>query len=1021
MKSLQFDDNAFLASPESKHFIMLGTKKLENKDYVDQEILKKINKQSLVTNNELWGTLGLANDSKIEWSGNLEISELGNNDFQGTVKEEVELIKSCYPQLDVDNGSDIIERFINFDDVLFNLPDNFTLSELPKLRLDLMLNQDQGAVVFYQYQKENTDETIIEYIQPEATDNNNVNERDRLKYFFDIVHRDEIIPVDDMPGLYELKESEEKLNHFIIKCIVFKRSSETFSLKKSSDAIEMAMDKIKGLVKEPKLLCFDVEANDFVAASKGMVNVDAKTLLLIHGTFSNTEGSYDKLYGKNGSWLKSLMNPANDNAYQQILAFDHPTVFDDAEGNINSLFEILNQLDIAQFNSEVDLIGTSQGGLIAQYLANYNQVRIPINKVTLVASANGVGYLSAGQAISKFLTALRYIFKLTGQAAQASITSLAQHSVDVVLNLPGLALMTPGNPKLESIMYDTPRLETTRYLPIADFFNADQVSDDQWKVFRFFKRLGAKAIDHIVQPILGEENDWVVGTRNQYMIPGNYCAIENYNPARFRDNMIPSIHGACINLPDTQALIKTFFLDKKIEPSPVSIYQDHYDGHCHIFGNEILTKRILILLLEDILSYIADGRDVKKMKKEDKAKEKQKGNELLKNLLKYIAFNHDSYQMLRDLEKEYDDLNANVYRYNPLMFDLEMSFRNKYSKPESKVSMSPVNDNVEKYMDMFLQKLKDSGVKRKLWKSLERGLKLMSSVMTIDSDKVPNFDQQIKELCNLKIQYTDNMYPFLAVDPRRPNMSEYITKFVGADKPFRGIKLYAPNGYSPTDPHLFDDATAFVDGQSLYSWCIQNNVPIMAHCSNAGFATFADELEVMGDVYYPMQDPPFEHFDKPTKIHFKYNLLHGGFGKAVRERAVRLNHPQLWNKVLAKYPTLTLCLAHFGGEGADWRAEIAQLMMTYPNCYTDLSCITSPERLKTICNEYFSSNNKISDKIMYGSDFFLNMLGNISFETYYNQFKDAFSEEQLYHMSCVVTERYLSVSHVKEPAQLSTH
>jgi hypothetical protein len=236
-------------------------------------------------------------------------------------------------------------------------------------------------------------------------------------------------------------------------------------------------------------------------------------------------------------------------------------------------------------------------------------------------------------------------------------------------------------------------------------------------------------------------------------------------------------------------------------------------------------------------------------------------------------------------------------------------------------------------------------------------------------------------------------------------MAGLIKENVGKGRIFHGLKLYAPNGYSPTDLRLFDDGEGFIDGKSLYSFCITEKIPILAHCSCAGFATFADKLEVCGDIY---RDGKIFHYDKPAEILFHSNIL-DGYGKSVRERAGVLNHPVLWRLVMERYPGLKICLAHFGGDSGEWRESIAGLMNDFDSVYTDLSCIADYRILKAIKEEYFDRKNPITARIMYGSDFYLNMLKAEDFRDYYDNFRALFSPADLERMNLAIPEKFLGL------------
>jgi len=202
-------------------------------------------------------------------------------------------------------------------------------------------------------------------------------------------------------------------------------------------------------------------------------------------------------------------------------------------------------------------------------------------------------------------------------------------------------------------------------------------------------------------------------------------------------------------------------------------------------------------------------------------------------------------------------------------------------------------------------------------------------------------------------------------------------------------------GYSPTDPFLYGKNEG---DDCLYKYCMDNQIPIVAHCSAGGFCTFVKRLDVIGAV---MPDMEFDSqpliYSQVTEIKFKTNILN--FGKAVEERAYRLNHPKLWEIVLKRFPNLKIDLAHFGGDpdkyGTERREYIYKLMtqklesgqLSYPYLYTDLSCITEKELIKDIHDNKF---NQIRERLMYGSDYFLNLIWGEDFKTYYQNFTQVF-------------------------------
>ncbi len=1025
MRKIELNKEAFLASLNEKKFVLLGSKKITKANYVKEKVLPKIKKLDTSSVEGFWGTLGFVNDEKINWTGHLEISKDGNKDFEHNVKEEVELIKECYPQLK-ENPTGIHELFISFENMNFSFPEVFALEDIPKLRLELMLEPDEGAVCFY-----DTPFDTIEYIQPQATTNNNINQRDRLTYHIDVIPQNEIEAIKGMPGFYKLSTTKIH-NPFIVKFLRFKRilpNIESIDEPNSKELILSIEKELNTVIrnrewhKEHEVLIFDEQKNDFVLAQTGKIKSNKKTLFLMHGTFSSTKGSFNKLYGGSNNWLKNQLSNNSDNGYEQIIAFDHPTVFYGAKENIEKLHKHLEKLNVQTFEQPVDFIGISQGGLLIQQLANINSDKIKVGKAVLMASANGVGYFTAGKYVAKFLTALRYIFKYTGLKTQSYIAALAQISAEFLLNQPGFKVMTPGSKELYDVINNTPVNKNTRYLPIIEDYDKSI-----WKhgFFHPFKVILAGGVDIIAKSMLGEYNDWVVGTKNQYIIPAKYCAIPNYNPAQYKDNMIRAIHTTSFKYAIVKDTMNNFLIHNIVENKSKINYPTYIDAHCHIFGREIITGRVIALLIEDIRTYHRNRIDIAN-KTHNKSSIK-KFIQVITNIIKYFALNKDSYKVLDDLEKQYDKLNSKVYRYTPLMFDLEMTFRNNYDTPNSDDNLNTVENNFKEhilgYLDdattlvdkfeilnekIFNGSLVENEEYIKEIKQLLKVLKLMGVLKPklIENTKT-GYQKQFNELKVLKTRYGENIFPFLAVDPRRENMANIILENVGEGKAFHGIKLYAPNGYSPTDPNLCDDSQGFINGKSLYSYCIENNIPIMAHCSNAGFANFVSNLEVWGDIHTGDENSNDTEYINKTSINFDYNLLNGGMKAAVKERANILNHPAIWRKALEKHNNLKICLAHFGGASIVWRNKIADLIKDFPNVYTDLSCMQKVDKLENI-RDTLLIKPKIANRLMYGSDFYFNMLDDITFEKYYKNFKSTFDTNQLNKMSVDIPEEFLGI------------
>ncbi|MHC4396273.1 MAG: amidohydrolase family protein [Planctomycetota bacterium] len=217
----------------------------------------------------------------------------------------------------------------------------------------------------------------------------------------------------------------------------------------------------------------------------------------------------------------------------------------------------------------------------------------------------------------------------------------------------------------------------------------------------------------------------------------------------------------------------------------------------------------------------------------------------------------------------------------------------------------------------------------------------------MEAGEVPkSWREQHEELAKLAKDNSDAVIPFIAVDPNRSNILHEIKQI--EDKfeiRFRGIKLYPPLGYFPTDPGL----------KPIYEFAKERSLPIIAHCAKGGVRN--------------------RKLDKTTCTNFA--------------------HPRNYAKILKEYPEVKICLAHFGGDiewdrllkvGANfthpslkdnWVKKIIEMIVSgkYPNLYTDISytIFNFAEYipiLKVILTDR-KDGDKISEHVLLGSDYYM--------------------------------------------------
>lgn len=255
------------------------------------------------------------------------------------------------------------------------------------------------------------------------------------------------------------------------------------------------------------------------------VATEGKILLLVHGTFSKSE-SYlenfaaldqpdrDRLY----RWMKS---------YDQVLAFDHPTLALSPALNARRLHEELGDLA----NAHVDVVCHSRGGLVTRWwLEGFDRapadrrravfVGCPLHGTGLAAPANARGSLSLLLNVSDVVVGAPLkmagsVLPLAAVVAQlyrifSSVASIAVESpaLDAAFALvPGVAAMsrTSNNLGLEEMRRVVDVRE--RYFFVQSNF---EPADPGWKFWKRFRR--AQLLNSAADVVFDGHNDMVVDT-----------------------------------------------------------------------------------------------------------------------------------------------------------------------------------------------------------------------------------------------------------------------------------------------------------------------------------------------------------------------------------------------------------------------------------------------------------------------------------------------------------------------------
>jgi|GEM_PF-1921736 len=431
-----------------------------------------------------WGTLGRADDLPVDWEGELYCSDEGNPQSTGEVARLVEGLRQWQPDNPAAKSERILERFIALDEVQFGHTEGSR-----NLRLTLMVGPNEGAIVFYHHGEpgSTSQEGDIEFILP-AEGNSPDPKPGRKTFhfevpFFSAEHND-------------LDEDELLQGRFVVKALVFLHAGQT------------PMEALRRFDANYRFVRYDAAAG-FVPVEPAQVDLAKKTLLLVHGTFASTHGSFSGLHthvkigGK--TWLQHLLEGG---FYEQIIGFDHSTVLDDADTNVRVFKDLLKTAHLDwRFAQPVDIITTSRGGIVGKTLCNDAELnsdggRMRIEKIALVSCANGAALLEPHTGVQ----GIRLLLSVCSLIPYLNVVlSVVQVAFTVYLKMPGTLAQTHDSPRLRNTLAGAPAYARTRYYPVCG----------NWEP----QSGGWKFLDRIIDFLLEDANDGVNYTKRMPIIP----------------------------------------------------------------------------------------------------------------------------------------------------------------------------------------------------------------------------------------------------------------------------------------------------------------------------------------------------------------------------------------------------------------------------------------------------------------------------------------------------------------------
>ncbi len=270
-----------------------------------------------------------------------------------------------------------------------------------------------------------------------------------------------------------------------------------------------------------------------------------RVLLLVHGTFSNTRGSFGQLTTHDEG--KTFLETAYD-YYDAVLGFDHKTLADSVETNVEQIKAVLGALPAG---TVIDTIAYSRGGLVYRVLAEEALPDLGWRKAVFVGCTNAGTHLASPEnwraladiytnvimAGAKFTATLmgggvlNSLIELGIKSLGEFVTILPRRAV-VEGHVPGLASMDPDGATVRRLNAATTTRPARAYYAISSDFEPgldfgqgigpalsrallDKVTDDLWQ-----NRANDLVVDTASMNNVGGRQAWM-GQVNAYPRSGD--------------------------------------------------------------------------------------------------------------------------------------------------------------------------------------------------------------------------------------------------------------------------------------------------------------------------------------------------------------------------------------------------------------------------------------------------------------------------------------------------------------------
>ncbi len=252
-----------------------------------------------------------------------------------------------------------------------------------------------------------------------------------------------------------------------------------------------------------------------------------------------------------------------------------------------------------------------------------------------------------------------------------------------------------------------------------------------------------------------------------------------------------------------------------------------------------------------------------------------------------------------------------------------------------------------------------------------------------------------------------NSSQWKSYSPIKKKHSTCVSEYLYPNGPFIGIKVYPPLGY-PADLSSSDQAERFDypagrfdNYRELFRHCIEHNLPVTAHASPLGMSIADGHNYFIRDAG---QKGAVAHLTSFPKV-----LLNESETDR-KDAALYVDeiatHPMHWKRLMmGEFHGLKLCLAHFSGmdawtknendERKDWREAVIDMIHTFPNVFTDISCYTVGKANRGLAKalaDKITDNEKLRWRILMGSDWYMAEMGKTGAGGYYKRMFELLAE-----------------------------